>query len=120
MKKFLPLFAFWLLLACESPELTDAVALDSLVPLPLRMDVPVDGGTTAVQGSVRFVGISEADFAELEEWPQSADGMPILWKKEEGDAVSLQGYWLDIYPDSVVILAAGDAGVHAALSTLKQ
>ena len=120
MKKFLPLFAFWLLLACESPELTEAVSLDSLVPLPSRIDVPDDSGMTVVQGSVRFVGIPEGDFAELEEWPQSADGLPIIWRKEEGDALSLQGYWLDISADSVVILAAGDAGVHAALSTLKQ
>jgi len=120
MKKFLPLFAFWLLLACESPELTEAVSLDSLVPRPSRMDVPNDRGITEVQGSVRFVGIPEGDFAELEEWPQSADGLPIIWRKEEGDALSLQGYWLDISADSVVILAAGDAGVHAALTTLKQ
>ena len=67
MKKFLPLFAFWLLLACESPELTEAVSLDSLVPRPSRMDVPDDSGMTVVQGSVRFVGIPEGDFAELDE-----------------------------------------------------
>ncbi len=120
MKKLLPFFAICSVLACQSPEVTQAVSLSTLVPQPVRIDIPVDGGTTTLDEPVRFTGMASADFAELEEWPQSDDGFPIVWKKEEGDAVTLQGYWLDIYADSIVILASSDAGVHAALTTLKQ